>query len=114
MSRFLKILEAKFTGQQRADRFDFGSIECVVEPADIEPTRAVRTQQEYVFRFQWFNRFFCDQRNFIEAKKNVVRQLENDLYGNVHRWILAAREAVFEGDREKLMALLDKLEDGIE
>lgn len=113
MSRFMKILQDKFTGQQRADRFEFGSIECSIVEQNSEISRQLGTQQEYLFKFIWQNRFFCRAKDLVKARENVVKQFKHDLFGEFNQWILQARQAVFEGDREKLMSLLDKLEDGL-
>jgi hypothetical protein len=46
---------------------------------------------------------------FDRALKNARQQLVNELFGDLKSIIYAAIDAVFEGDREKALGLLEEL-----
>jgi hypothetical protein len=53
--------------------------------------------------------FHCSENMFDRALKNANQQLVNELFGDLNSIIYAAIDAVFEGDREKALGLLEEL-----
>jgi hypothetical protein len=53
--------------------------------------------------------FHCSENMFDRALKNARQQLVNELFGDLNSIIYAAINAVFEGDREKALGLLEEL-----
>jgi hypothetical protein len=109
MNKLFRVIECKFTGTQRPAPQTFGALDVSVEALTDAATLDV--QQEYIFQFLWRKRFFCRPRDLVRAKENVIRQFKADIFADVERLIIEGRQAAITGDSQKVLEILDKIED---
>jgi hypothetical protein len=98
MSKFLDAVEAKLHGSRRMAMWP-------MEPLSV--TREVTTPasytalQNYEIGVHWKVRLSCDPKDLQPALKNVMRELQEAVYGEFRSRIIRLERAILEHDEQK-------------
>jgi hypothetical protein len=99
MSRFLDAIRAGRTGRRAAI---LEPLSCGVRKVEsrLDP---FQTTEEYEFKVEWRARAFCQQQDFDGMMKNIYRELQEVVYGDLRERILRLERAIYEQDRAKVL-----------
>ena len=78
---------------------------------------AYPTANEYKIGIRWYVQGFATPADMFNVKRNIVRQLHEEIYGEFRMDLIYLERAVFDGDiqeiKSKIHALMEKVEGNI-
>jgi len=110
MSRFVKELKEQLTGTRKpVDPRGMNHI--LMDNRGPAPPYDWDTQQEYEFKAVYSILVTCYPKDLEQVKKDVVRQLSHEIYGEFIEQLHALQRALFSMDNETAAAIIDSLID---
>lgn len=109
LSKFIDAVRAEMTGRQYIDHLSRPKLLSVSETYDhCEPVH-YNALIEYKVEVSYGMRVVCHPSELTEAKKNVIRSLQEEIYGEFREKAIEVKHALYSGDRDELIKAINEL-----
>ena len=102
MSKFIDNIQEKWTGRRKAPMWF-----PLKATAEVQPSRPhLHNVREYEFSAEWKSVVSCEPQDVPHVLKNVKRQLQDAVYGEMRPRLLRLEQAIYDYDRETALSEL--------